>query len=370
MICLIGGLNYRKNNYIILALLLYLYIFLCFGYMTGTDWRLYELKYYDSSTALDLAQYEIGFYVFYDYLHQLISDFWLAVGILKCIYLYSVYKITKELSTYWVVSLAILLSLSLMFMTINNPLRFMVANIFVNYALFLCVRGKYAYGCIVMMVAPLFHIMSIFSFLYILAFKMRNYVSNIKTIFIVVIFLSIVILSLLIGGVGEIVKQIGFVMSVLFESKDYVGYTDENADAVISFGAICKIFLSMFLIINRKKIIKEKNGYLIFSFSILYIFLNQILILIPTGFRLVIPIAPFYAISFAIIIFKSKYLVRYSVSFVFLYMTISMASRGYAYIPYSNSIPYILTKHKSYDKRDSYNMNEYKKRTGQEPDIE
>ena len=45
-------------------------------------------------------------------------------------------------------------------------------------------------------------------------------------------------------------------------------------------------------------------------------------------------------------------------------MLFSLISNGYSYIPYSNSIYYIITEHKSYNERDAYNFKAYKERTG------
>ena len=41
----------------------------------------------------------------------------------------------------------------------------------------------------------------------------------------------------------------------------------------------------------------------------------------------------------------------------------------YDMIPYSNSIPYILTEHLPYSERVNYNPTEYYNRTGETPDI-
>ena len=157
-VCIYCG--FKKKNPPLL--LLFLYVFLCFGYMTGSDWRNYELKYNDSSTFLETAVQEKAFYFFYDKLHLLISDFFLSVGLLKCIYFLSIIKIIRHISESWLIVIAVMLPLSLLFMLINNPLRFMIANIFLNFAIYFYLKKKILLGSLLLFAAPFFHLVSLF----------------------------------------------------------------------------------------------------------------------------------------------------------------------------------------------------------------
>lgn len=359
-VCIYCGFKKKSPQ----MLILFLYVFLCFGYMTGSDWRNYELKYNDSSTYLESAIQEKAFYFFYDKFHYLIPDFFMAIGIMKCIYLLSVAKIIRQLSDNWLLILALLLPMSLLFMLINNPLRFMIANIFVNFAFYSFLKNKILYGFLLLLSAPFFHLITLFFIPFSLVYRFADSISRVKIWVVVLLYFSAYLFTFFIGSLEGIIEQVGLILSLLFDSKDYHNYAYRSEGNLLSLGAICTAFISLCVIMNKDYILKHKNGSVIYSFAILSIFLSIISKPIPAGFRITMPFVVFFATAVSFIVEKQKVKLLFPV--IYMYMLFNMIYSGYAYIPYSNSIYYIITKHKSYNERDCYNFKAYKERTGHE----
>ena len=57
--------NIRVHRNVRRAFIVWLYIFLCFGYMTGSDWRAYELQYQFVDYYYLNVTYEKGFYALF-----------------------------------------------------------------------------------------------------------------------------------------------------------------------------------------------------------------------------------------------------------------------------------------------------------------
>lgn len=72
--------SFRVNKNIKIVFIIWLYIFLCFGYMTGSDWRAYELQYQSADYYYYNATYEKGFYTLFYFLKLFISDFFITLA--------------------------------------------------------------------------------------------------------------------------------------------------------------------------------------------------------------------------------------------------------------------------------------------------
>lgn len=124
------------------------------------------------------------------------------------------------------------------------------------------------------------------------------------------------------------------------------------------------VLLFIVIVLFRDYVVeRNKYGKEIYASIIIYFFLFRILLIVPSGFRLVIPFGYFLSIAVAMLLKKSNIL---RISFI-LYFTILISKslwQGYVYLPYSNSIWYILTEHKQYNERDNNNIRYYEQRTG------
>lgn len=346
----------------------FLYVFLCFGYMTGSDWRGYELEYKYSSDILSEVSYEFGFYYFFDFLHRLIADFWVALALLKCIYLHSVIKILKKLTDKWLAALSLMMPIGLLFMLVDNPLRFMVACIFVNYGLYYLIKGKTILAIVITLIAPFFQITTLFILPLILLPLIKDKIVKVNRYVLVLSYLIIAVVFGVPSFITSAIEDLSAWMVLVFNSRSYSSYFVNNNDGILTIGSLLKIIIAVFVLLYKDLVRRNvKNGELICLFTILYLMFDRILLIIPSGFRLAIPLCPFFAaLVLKIIDSRKNKITRMLVPFLLSLTLYSSLTRGYVYIPYSNSIYYIITEHKSYSERDKHNLDAMKKRTGHE----
>lgn len=349
--------NIQKRIFVV-----WLYVFLCFGYMTGSDWRAYELEF-DSLNSFSRDNYiEILFWKVF-YLFKLIFvDFFLVIGLLKCIYLSTILTLLKYLSKNWLTAICILMPISLNFMIIDNPLRFMCAGILINLSIYHLLNNRIFLASILAVISPFFHTTSIIVLLYLPFIKFNDFICKLNRGIVVILFFIIVYFFSDIGPLSSIFTYVQQQM-LLVGAKDYSSYEINNNSALFTLGAFLRYILFLFVVLNKNNI-TNKYGQTIYSLAILYYFISQILLCVPTGFRLSIPLGLFVSVFFAEALHSRKI---YKLILI-TYFTILLGKdiyTGYSYIPYSNSIIYIFTGHKSYDERCMYNYNAYKERFGE-----
>lgn len=361
------GIRYRRY------FTLWLYIFLCFGYMVGTDWRNYEPWYENIDYNIYRMTTEPLSGVLLWGFSKLGVDFWLFVGIAKCFYLGSSLYLLSKISGRWITCAALMVIGQYAFLLICNPLRFMLALIPINYSLYYLflyfknIKVKFFYFKIISLLffAILFHNSCVtYIPIFICCFYVNRITSLNKVILIVAYFLFVLITSN--------VEFLNFIKDYTLniftsnaEMKDYGKYVAESNNAVFSIGNILRCVFFLFIISTRDRVInKEPNGKLIYGFSIIYCFVTRFCILIPTGFRIPLPFEAFYIVY---IIYMLDVAPRFAY-FIILYMCMSFSSnawRGFEYIPYSNSIPYIILGHKPFQDRCWNNFNEHYERLGE-----
>ena len=93
ILCLMTDYNIKQKKEVRFIILLWLYIFLCFGYMTGSDWRNYELMYNYEDLERYLLKGEIGFVYLVKCFKKITCDFWVFNACMKLFYLYSLLDI-------------------------------------------------------------------------------------------------------------------------------------------------------------------------------------------------------------------------------------------------------------------------------------
>lgn len=359
---------------------LWLYIFLCFGYMTGSDWRSYELTY-ETGSKLHRYLTEPSSWFVFSYFPVIIPDYWIFVGIAKCIYLYSIIHLISKVTPSWMSVLALLVPVQLTFMLIENPLRFMLAGIVINYVLldlYLCFSNKkekhgiriLLKNIILIIWAASFHTSCLIFVLIVPFLFLYRTISKINTFIILVIYILVTIITSNLSLVIEMKQLLILMLQQYMEVSDYSTYEAEDDNSLFSIGNFSRIFFFILVLLSKKAIIsKYQNGSVIYGFTVFYFFLFRILFLIPTGFRLTLPLAIFFVV-YNIQMLKTKKIYAYV---IILYTLVAFSKQlwnGFGFIPYSNSIPYIIKGHKPFYERHMYNLHEYKERTGEEFDIE
>jgi hypothetical protein len=349
----------------------WLYVFLCFGYMTGSDWRGYEITYETIHTIQFFFHREIGFYSLFRLLRVFISDYWLAVGLLKCLYFYTLLRVLKKLTPYWLSVVSLLMTGSLIFILIDNPLRFMVALTIVNIAIEFVLDKKYLVSAALVVASFFFHNTCIFFIVIIPLSLFADKLSNVNRLVLAIIFLGVVFLSSNVAIIETIrTSVVGQVILLSEGMKDYSSYMVESNKSFFSIGNIIGIIFFFLVLFSRDKVIGNyKNGEFVYGMALIYMFFARVLIMIPTGFRLNIPFDTFYML-YIVYLIRSKCFYKWIFIAYFCIAFPRHLWTSYVYVPYSNSIPYILSKHKPYNERSTYNFNAYYERTGKAWDKE
>ncbi|WP_169540098.1 EpsG family protein [Niabella aurantiaca] len=344
--------------------MLWLYVFLCFGYTVGTDWRQYE-NIYNYAYDKDLLNkgYEQGFYYLIYFARGIINDFWLFLGLIKCLYLYSTIRFIKKFTTDKFLAIAVMLNYNLLFMLIDNPLRFMTGSIILLWSTGYLLNKKYIKFTLVASVSIFFHISLIIPTVLSLLFRFKNkLIYKSKTTLTGLYFAACAI-----GFFPEILNLFSTYFSEYmprFSYKLLNVYVAESG-AMLTLGSLILFFLFFVLLHYRNVILKSQYGDYLFFFGLLYMYLYRILMIVPTAFRLTLYFGLFFALCLTIIIKSTSRKLKYSL-FILLGLTISKTLwNSYQYLPYTNSIYYILTsEHLPKKYRDNFNKYEYHKRTG------
>lgn len=354
---------------------IWLYIFLCFGYMVGSDWRGYELEYLAGSDRYNTEPIS-SFFI--QYFHNIIPDYWLFVGLLKCVYLWTVFLVIRKLTDYTSSTVSLLLNLMLMYMLISNPLRFMIAMIFINIALCYFIDGITSHfnwrkvliiGGLIVLSALSHNSCVLFVVIFPLLFFFKN-VTKWNRVILFLVYAVLIILTTNIGAIDEFKNYLNLYFMARGEFQDYSAYAaDEESISLV--GNMLKIGFFALVLLSRDKVLKAFPNYggLCYSLTVLYFFLDRVLLVIPSGFRIVIPLCFFYAVY---LVFVVK--CYYKVGLIFIIYILIAYTRSlfatHVFLPYSNSIYYIFTGHKTYEERNVYNYNEYRNRTGHDIEIQ
>lgn len=346
-------------------LMLWLYVFLCFGYTVGTDWRNYE-DLYNLATTDELLNrlYEHGFYYLVYISRKLSPDFWLFVGIMKCIYLYVVIRFIRRFTNKIFIVVAILLNYNLLFMLVDNPLRFMTASIILVYSIDAIILKKYKRLLFLGIIASFFHIAILFSFLVVFSiryFKNIIYWSTGKLVYLYVGFCLLGALPNFLNSFSSFIASYVPFLATKLENTYYVS----SIDPMFTIGSLIMVLMFILVIKYRSIILSSYHGDILFYYTLVYLYLFRLLIIVPTGFRINVFFSIFFVISIVIIISYTKSLLRLGV-FVLLIITISKSIwESYQYLPYTNSIYYIFTQdHLPRSYRENLNKDEYYQRTG------
>jgi hypothetical protein len=366
IVILLADISKNKSTYLHYFIVLLVGIFLCTGYMVGSDWRIYEL-YYNQLEIDDFNErIEIGYYYLMKLFILLGFGFWEFFILIKfLLYFATVNYIKSNLKEYFYFALLIYFSYLGVFCFIDNPMRFLIASTIFLYAIKFIINNKFFPFIFIIAVASIFHY----------AFILLTPIYFIGKIFygvgfmlIFFIFINIILILL----PDELVASIRFLS--LFISTDYDnlnrivdGYiiSDESiGDKIMSIGVVAKYILFGILLYGYKKIndLSFSKSWLIFlNLSILSIFIMRIALLFPIIFRYSIPFAAIYSISLASIIkcniFKYKKLIYSLVILISAGSLFKQITTDYRYIPYSSYVFYLFQEKPNYDFRSDFNHN-------------
>lgn len=334
----------------------FLAVFLCFGYMCGSDWRSYELMYeeFDVYHPFSTCTVEPGYYI-YMYPFKLLNiSFWNFFIFTKIIVFYIIFSlIIKYTEEYLYFVIMFFVAWYGFYLFIDNPMRNLIAVAISILAIQPLIERKFLKYFLIILIAMSFHISAIIMIPIYFYFTKR--VSN-KTYIIVFIAVYILfatpdifwgIMSKLFGWTPYIHRKIGSYNTEFEQGRFY------------SLGLLVEVLFFILIMFYRKKIEMLKNGVLMFNAAILYLLFYRLALTIEIFGRMLYYFCIFYTIIivYLITIFEFKSRTIYIVYLLLLSMiSTTRIFSDFRYIPYTNYIPYFIKgEYPSFEERTNYN---------------
>lgn len=352
--------KHKRKAYVFFVVLLF--AFLCFGYMTGSDWRGYEYYYGSEDYSRIESKGEIGFIIVTNFFNRFIHDFWLYNGLMKCLYLASLIWFLKCFSHRPYVAIAIGFSNSLLFMLIDCPMRFMMALTLVLVSVVLLISKSGKTNRVISIILLLSSVYLHTSMVVMIGFVSLSLLAPLFSKFNPVIVFCLFVGTFLLAGFFNIFDFIANEIIPMVGNDRFDNYTRKEQNSIITVNTIRYVVLLLILLANKRTILSYNYGAYIYFYSCMYFILFPIAYSIPTMFRLNIFFGLFADISFAHILsgWNRNSIRGKAEGAVILFITLFVLCRNcridYKLTPYSNSIPYIISgDHLPYTYRDIYN---------------
>lgn len=333
-------------------------IFICGGYMCGSDWRNYETLYnsIDFSNLFYNYYMEYGFYIYmlpFKYLH---IDFWAFMIFTKFLCYLSIISFIKEYAKgLKYVALLFFLPFFGYYLFIDNPLRNLIA-----VSVFLC-SFKYIINrdlkrfLILFLIAISFHISAIvMPFLYVvLARKVSS------RIFLIILIASFIFINNAL--LRAIISLFSFNQFVQWKIEAYLmGDGSEGMGQIFSIKMLICLMFFITTLCFRKSLLKKDVRPEIIDGSLWYVILYKIGLSLHIFYRFQLYLSVLYCISIAsialIVSLRSR---PYYLTMIFglcLASLMKLKDEGVKYVPYTNYfVTSITDPGLPYSIRSSYN---------------
>lgn len=363
-LCFLSFFFFNRNKLYTNLFIILLGFFLCFGYMTGTDWRSYE-PLYESIKNKELGILEAMLFVepgyfLYNYIFGLFNiNFWdffiFTKVILYIIFIRSLLYFCPSKNFF--LALLFFVAWYAYFLFIDNPMRNLIAvGIFLGSIQFL-IKRKFIPYLILTILAISFHFSAI---IMLLLYWISNKDFKTKNLIIAYVILNIILLSphLLYTVLDFVFSEVPLIK---YKIEAYSNNLEgDGGGKIISFGMLIHNIFFILFIISRKKIENIPYGKMVFIFSILYLIFFRLGLTITVMGRFQLYVAVFYSISVGYVICnftdRSKYVYVFYVFLVSVIPCISYLVKDFRYVPYTNYLFY--SDHEmTFDQRDRYNKN-------------
>lgn len=354
-----GSVN--KNKKIEQILILLLALFFCFGYMTGSDWRNYETYYSWIGDGVTNLLMEPGYLYLSILFHSLGVSFWPFFIILKLCSFYCLLHFLRKYSIgFQFLAITFFLFIFGLFFFIDNPMRNLLAICISYFSYQFLQQKKISKFIFVVILAVLFHTSAIFLLLLFPFYPIKC--SN-KNLILYFLLFNILFVSFYDFLILKIIGAFSFIPIIEARLIHYFidGSGLEN-NRLISLGFVLQ-FTFFLLILYKRRQIEENlpSGKLIFWGAICYIFIYRIAAVVSIFYRLQLYLCLFYSVAVCYILFSLTRKCNKLVYAIFLvcylgYMTYSLITSSYKYIPYTNYIQYMFSSDLPFNYRSEYNF--------------
>lgn len=328
-------------------------LFLCFGYMTGSDWRGYENCYCNGFLHKLL---EPGYMLLSNTFSEFGINFWVFHILFKCISFYAtiwfIMKTCENENVFFVLTLWYA-SYGL-FLYINCPFRNLIACGVSAIAFYFMFKKKWLLYFTLCTLAISFHLSAII--LYVLPFIR---VDKINSKYLVILYL--VLLIVLGMGGADFLKSIIFSYLPSFLTTRMEFYADSESGSVFSIGLIPRLICLYLIVKYRQPIINNnKYGKDVFNLSYIFLICSLIYYVFPMLFRASLFLGPFYVIAIYWGVKEMPRSSRVNMKLCFFCITSAIVFttvRSVYYVPYSNILNNCIKgEFYDYSYRDNYNF--------------
>ena len=339
-------------------------LFLCFGYMTGTDWKTYEYWY----DHLDFNRFyygyvsEPGYYIYMMIMNKLGIPFWPFLLFTKCLLFILVFKSLYDYSkeSIWL-SLMYYLPWFGLYFFIDNPLRNCIAvGVFMLSTKYILEHKFWKFFWMTLLAAS-FHVTALF-----LLFLYPVYTKDVKKWVYLVLFVVInivfmnreLVVNLLTVVLGKIPflqnKVLSYFLldSVFAQGKDF------------SFGLVWQMALFVLILCYKERIVEQiggENGMFAFNAAMIYFLLVRFAMSFQILMRLQLYFSVYVCVCIGLAFLSFKW--RSRLLYLALYMSVTMyvcvdkiTGTG-RFIPYTNIVDYCIRgEFPSFSQRYLYNI--------------
>lgn len=374
--------NVKQKSFKIL-LRIWLYIFLCFGYTVGSDWRNYEIMY---TYTFDELQIFNPLYFLFNCLSSFCSyigiDFWLYTGVCKCIFLSVVIYVIKQFTRKIFFVIALLLPAMLLFFLIEGPFKFMLAMILMLCGFCCLLKKKKTQFWLLSFTSVFVHFAAaVISILIFFLYTYKEKICKARFLYLFIFLLASTIISTFLSFFTTLSSTLNALLPLLQNKIE--GYEVVSTENWLTLGSLVNYMLFFILYYTRRRILSIPKGDYLYAGAILARIMFGVCLVIPTGFRfnLFYELLSIIALSTICInsvndihfpIVKFRKIAVVIIIFYYSYNYVKTIWGAYQYLPYTNSIPYILqgTSGDNYSKRSDLGFDNYYERTGKRIDRE
>ena len=352
------------------CVLFLLMVFLCFGYMTGSDWRVYESEYYEEFSA---RLVEPGYMLLSNLFCRAGVNFWVFHILFKCLFFITFIVFLRdyvkpqadngllcdsgkaEFHTQFFCGLMLWVASFGFYLLIDCPFRNMISCMVVIPA-FLCLfQRRYVLYYALVLLAMSFHYSAL-----LLLFLPLVKVDNLSTKLLLGIYFA-VLLVMAIGGSELVLSLVSKALPpvlqdrILYYEEEYVG------SSVFSVGLIPRLLCLWGILKYRTRIVEKYTyGNKIISYCYFYLIICLIYYVFPVLFRCALYLAPFYILGIVYALDSMKQSLKTPVKIAWLVIALGVTLstvRSQYYVPYTNILyHYIAGDMHDYYYRDNYNL--------------
>jgi hypothetical protein len=361
----LGQKYLRQFEYVFIALC---GVFYCSGYMTGSDWRSYEVLYGELDWSyISKIPIEKGFYAYAALFKSLSIQFWSFLIFSKLITFVSIVAWIKRHVDNLYFAMLLFFGFNVLFLFVDNPLRFMLALGIVANSYDSLLNRRFFRFCIIILFATLFHVSSLFMLVVYFVLEMKD-VSKKKALIAYCLVVALFSPTMLLGIANLFVNA--FPLGVV-SIKFYLNKGLNASFSIVSISTIYYFLLFCLLLRGRRLVLSIPNyGSAIYKLSVAWFFVLRITSVLPTFFRISIFLAPFAIIAIVAVVTKSKKKIMLA-TLIFLYIILSNyknINNSWTYYPYTNYFISRSLSEKTYEYRSEYNKSIFERRFGIDPD--